>query len=76
MGSEGRGGGKVGRVPRSRARVKGVSQGLWGETRGHWGAAGVCKPYVGDKDSGWEGSGCQFKEKYGWKGKGQEDAAG
>ena len=31
---------------------------------------------MGDKDSGWEGSGCQGKAKYGWKGKGQEDIGG
>lgn len=72
----GRGEGKVGCVPRSRAQMKGASQGLWGETEGDWGAAGVCKPCVGDKDSRWEGSGCQWKKNYGWKGKGQEDIAG
>lgn len=56
--------------------MKRVSQGLWGKTSGDWGAAGVCKLCGGDKDSGWEGSGCQRKEKYGWKGEGQEDIAG
>lgn len=78
MGSEGRG-----REGRSGAQEQGTDPPIpilgyprdFGKTRGNWGTADVFRLCVGDKDSGWEGSDCQWKEKYGWKGKGQEDVA-